>query len=330
MKLVDRLLALPLVGKLVGANTLILLAAALVLARGGGARDDAVLMIVALAVSFAINVLLVWVALRPLTGLEATAKRIQAGDFAARVPRSRIADRDLSRIGQTLNELVDRLTGDRARMRELATQVIQAQDAERARVARELHDSTAQTIAAALLQVGALSASPDVAPAMQAKLGTVRRTVADALEEVRSMAHTMYPRVLDDLGLGPALEWLASRAQDASGITVRVECPAGGGAAVPPAAAAVLYRVAQEGLRNAVTHSGATTIMLRLDVDDDRACIEVRDDGHGFDPVAADRRRAGMGLFAMRERAALVDGEVEIASAPGSGTRVRATVPLGG
>lgn len=323
----DTLLALPLVVKLVGANTLILLAAAVVIVATGADWDGGWLMVAALAASFGVNVLLVWVALRPLFWLEDTAKRIQEGDLEARVPRSRIADRDLTRIGNTLNHLVDRLTGDRARMRALATQVIRAQDEERARVARELHDSTAQTLAAAMLHIRALAAT-GVDGTLKSKLTMVGDTVADALEEVRSMAHTMYPRVLDDLGLGAALEWLAGRTQDATGIAVRVEHDVAE-TSVPPTAAAVLYRVAQEGLRNAVVHSGATEIVLRVEADRRTASIEVTDNGRGFDTEAADRRRGGMGLFAMHERAALVDGTVEIYSVPGRGTRVTASVPIG-
>lgn len=325
--LLDRILAVPLVGKLIGANTLILIAAAVVLLRAGAGTEDWLFVVAALAATFAVNVLLVWVALRPLIGLEETAQRIEEGDLAARVERSRLADRDIRRIGQALNLLVDRLTGDRARMRALASQVVRAQDEERARVARELHDSTAQTLAAAMLQIRALAAN-GVDPVLESKLTVVRDTVAEALEEVRSMAHTMYPRVLDDLGLGPALEWLAGRAEDATGVSVRVEHDVAGDP-VPATAAAVLYRVAQEGLRNALTHSGATEIVLRVEADDVRASIEVADNGCGFDPLLADQRRPGMGLFAMRERAALVDGTVEIYSVPGRGTRVTATVPLG-
>lgn len=326
--LLDALLAIPLVGKLVGANALILLAASVELVRDEDAQSGGVIAVVALAASFAVNVLLVWVALRPLAGLETMARHIEAGELDARVPRSAIADRDLARIGDTLNQLVDRLTGDRARMRELATQVIRAQDEERARVARELHDSTAQTFAAALLQLRALS-SHVADPVLQARLATVRETVAEGLEEVRTMAHTMYPRILDDLGLGPALEWLAARAQDATGIVVRVERD-DAGPAVPATVGSVLYRVAQEGLQNALAHSGATNVVIRMHVDARTASIEIEDDGRGFDPEAVDRSRAGMGLFAMRERAALVDGTLEIQGARRRGTLVKATVPLAG
>jgi signal transduction histidine kinase len=321
----DRLLAVPLVGKLVGANSLLVVVAAIAIGRRGWLDEAGVVTVVALVASFAVNVFLVWLALRPLSGLETMASRVHDGDYAARVPPSRLADRDMRRVGETLNELVDRLTGDRARMRDLAVQVIRAQDEERARVARELHDSTAQTLAAVLLHLRAVP-SEHLDPAATAKLAVVRDSVADALEEVRTMAHQMYPRILDDLGLGAALQRLASRAEDATGTPVRFEdeCL---GASLPREVASVLYRVAQEALGNALSHSSASSVGLRVAVDDRAASIEVTDDGRGFDP--ADRTRSGMGTFTMRERVALVNGTLEIESAPGVGTRVRARVPLG-
>ena len=320
-----RILAVPLVGKLIGANALLVVAAAALVLRVG-TLEDVTIVVAALLASFAVNVALVRIALRPLTGLEVTAARLEAGDLAARVPPSRVADRDLARIGRTLNHLVDRLTGDRARMQELASQVIHAQDAERSRIARELHDSIAQTLAAVLLQVRAVALSVDDA-AIRRRLEPVRATVADALEEVRTMSHVMYPRVLDDLGLGSALRWLATRAEESSGILVRLE-ESMGGVVLRHDAASVLYRVAQEALQNAVAHAGATRVILRLELLGDTVRLEVVDDGRGFDPVTATERRRGMGLFAIRERAALVGGRVEIDSAAGRGTTVAATVPI--
>ena len=133
-----------------------------------------------------------------------TARRVSAGDLEARVPPSVLADRDMARVGTTLNTLLDRLTDDRARVRRLAAQVISAQDEERARVARELHDSTAQMLAAVMLQLGA-AAQESSRPRSTTRLATMRELVAEALEEVRTLSHTMHPRVLDDLGLAAAL-----------------------------------------------------------------------------------------------------------------------------
>lgn len=324
-----RFLAVPLRFKLLGANALIVGAALAALAFGdrlaGGTLTPATVLVGALVLTSVVNVLLVSAALQPLSELERTASRIWHGDLQARVPTSPLADQELQRVGRTLNLLLDGLTSDRARMRQLASQVISAQDQERSRVARELHDSTAQTLTAAMLQIGALVRMQP--PEHAAQLETLRSLVAAALEEVRSLAHTIYPRVLDDLGLPAALEWLARQTRDSSALGVVVEAEVRADA-VPPAAAAVLYRVAQEALRNVVLHAEARSVQLTLTLHDDVAMLVVEDDGRGFVVDEAEKRRPGMGLFAMRERASLVNGRVAIASTPGSGTRITAEVPV--
>ena len=142
------MLEVPLRWKLVGANAVIFIAAgvALWLGRDRSLVDSLPIIAGALLLSFAATLFLVHIALRPLHELEETARRVHRGDLAARVGRSAVADRDMRRIGETLNLLLDSLTSDRSRMRQLAAKVIRAQDEERARLARELHDSTAQLL----------------------------------------------------------------------------------------------------------------------------------------------------------------------------------------
>ncbi|MFN2566528.1 MAG: sensor histidine kinase [Gemmatimonadaceae bacterium] len=323
-----RVLEVPLRWKLVGANAAILIAAgtALWVGRDQPVSRSAPVIVGALVLSFAVNLLLVHVALRPLAALEETARRVSRGDLAARVARSAVADRDMARIGQTINLLLDSLTADRSRMRQLAAKVIRAQDEERARLARELHDSTAQVLAAAMLQLSAATTRGRDDPELARSLDTLRQLVAAALEEVRTMSHAIHPRVLDDLGLVEALEWLARQTAETAGLEVDVE--AAFDAEIAPTSASALYRVAQEALRNAVTHSGASRIRIWITGDRSSATLEVVDDGSGFDVDAAEARRPGMGLFSIRERVSLVGGTVEIHSIHGRGTRVTATVPL--
>lgn len=325
-----RLLAVPLLTKIVGANAIIVALAALIALRMhdlvGPGRELAGVMIVALVVSLFVNLSLVAVALQPMRDLEETAGRVWRGDLEARVPGSLLADRDMSRIGGTLNALLDGLTADRERMRRLAAQVISAQDEERSRIARELHDSTAQSLAALVLQLGAATRDcPD--EMVGARLEEIRGLAGAVLEEVRTLSHTVHPRVLEDLGLEAALEWLARNTQASSGVEIAVET-SGDVGSIPPSAAAVLYRVAQEALSNAVRHADAESIAVTVAVDGGTAALEVADDGRGFDPAEAESRRPGMGLFSMRERVSLADGRLNIISAPAAGTRVLATVPF--
>ncbi|HEU4642020.1 MAG TPA: sensor histidine kinase [Gemmatimonadaceae bacterium] len=324
------LLGVPLMVKIIGANVLIvLIASAIALGvhdlRGPG-RLMAVIMIVALMVSLLVNLALVFIAFRPLLQLEETAGRVWRGDLDARVPHSIIADRDMARVGGTINVLLDGLVTDRARMRRLASQVIGAQDEERARIARELHDSTAQTLAALMLQLSAaVRDSRD--PALAVRLAEIKAMAETVLEEVRTLSHTVHPRVLDDLGLAAALEWLARHTRESADITVTVDT-LGDASLLPPAVASVLYRVAQEALGNVVRHAAASSVVVLLRVGAETATLEVADDGRGFDVEEAEARRPGMGLFSMQERVALVNGHLDVTSAPGDGTRVVASVPF--
>ena len=329
MQMIERILRVPLLAKLAGANLIIVVAALIgvVVERRLDTPATAVSILgLALAASLIVNVVLVYVALQPLSDLELTATRLSAGDMDARVPTSVLADRDMARIGTTLNALLDTLTADRARERQLAAQVISAQDGERARVARELHDSTAQTITAILLQLGAAARESTSEP-LNARIATLRELAAEALEEVRSMSHTMHPRVLDDLGLAAALEWLARQAREQGPMNVDVDA-AEVNVPIPPAIAAALYRVAQEALRNAARHANASRVDIRLRQDGGTAMLEIEDDGVGFDVAQAEKRRPGMGMFSMRERVGLVNGRLTVNSVRGRGTSIVAIVPL--
>ena len=327
--LVERALSVPLLGKLVGANLLIVLAALAGVAaerRFNASGNVVPILGVALGTSLLVNLALVYVALRPLNDLEDAAARVSAGDLEARVAPSVLADRDMARVGTTLNGVLDRLMEDRARVRRLAAQVISAQDEERARVARELHDSTAQILTAVMLQLGAAARESDSAP-LSERIATLRELAAEALEEVRSLSHTMHPRILDDLGLPAALEWLGRQTRSQTSLDVHVNVE-DGAAGIPSPIGSVLYRVAQEALRNAVRHADAGLVEVQLGRQGGTAVLEVRDDGHGFDVRSAEERRPGMGLFSMRERVALVNGKLIVTSDRGRGTRVVATVPL--
>jgi len=324
-----RVLAFPLAGKLAGANILIVVAAlGTTMALHGSAPADRELLAIvglSLAISLAINLVLVALALRPLRALESTAARVRNGDLDARVIASPLADRTVRRVGDAINLLLDELVEDRNRVRRLATEVIRAGDKERARLARELHDSTAQTLSAVVMQLAA--AIPRVQPPeIAARLETVRGAVVDALEEVRTLSHTVHPRVLDDLGLTAALRNLAGELGSRTGVPISVDVPPGIND-LPAASTSVLYRIAQEALTNALKHGEPSGIEVRLQRDDYRATLEVTDDGQGFDPADLSHHRSGLGIFSMRERVALVNGVFELVSGPGMGTRVRATVP---
>ena len=321
-------LGVPLIGKIAGANAIIVGVAVAVAVMGGMVGQGSQLWVVllgALGLGLGVNAILVFIALRPLKDLEETAQRVSRGELGARVTGSVVADAGIQRVGNTLNILLDKLDADRARMRTLADDVIQAGDRERANIARELHDSTAQTLAALLLELTVLSAQSSD-PELGQRITKIRSIVSDVLEEVRLLAHTVHPRVLDDLGLGAALQLLARESLERSSVRVTYTGPTRV-TSIEGASASALYRVAQEAVGNAIRHARAKSITIRLTVGASEAELEIADDGMGFAPEVVEQRRPGLGLFTMRERAALVGGRLTLHSGVGQGTRVSVIVP---
>ncbi|HEX6941398.1 MAG TPA: sensor histidine kinase [Gemmatimonadaceae bacterium] len=326
---VAALLRVPLIGKIAGANALIVTAAVLVSHFSGMVGQDSrlwLLLLASLGLGLIVNAILVLIALRPLKDLEHTARSVWQGELDARVPASPVADAGIQRVGNTLNVLLDGLMADRVKLRTLANQIIRTGDQERASIARELHDSTAQSLAALLLELSVL-ASENTEPLLDARITRIRTIVSDVLDEVRLVAHTVHPRVLDDLGLAAALQLLARETQERSGVTVTCAGPANL-RSMDPASASTLYRVSQEAVGNAIRHAQATRVSIGIAQRNETVELEVIDDGIGFNTVDAERQRPGMGLFTMRERAALVGGRLTLQSVPGSGTRVLVTVPM--
>jgi len=212
--------------------------------------------------------------------------------------------------------------------REFSGQLIEAQEEERAWVARELHDDLIQRVGLIGQEVAGLRTlirNPDAA---LHHLTGLEAELRDLGEEIRRLAHRMHPSVLDNLGLPAALRTLAQEVEAADQLPVRVvvDEPV---APLSPAAALTLYRVAQEALRNVVKHAAAGEATVRLSREQGGASLEVVDAGRGFDSTANDMRR-GLGVTSMTERARLVRGTVRIVSAPGRGTRTTAWVPGNG
>ena len=318
-------LRVPLAAKLIGANLAVvgvLVGAWLVVGGDIGALSAAVIGGVVL-----LHLALVTVALRPILDLEAVAARVWRGDYGARVARSNVADQEVLRIGSMFNILLDGLASDRARMRDLAAQVIEASDRERAAIARELHDSTAQQVAALQFQLSA-AARDARDPLLAARLAGVRDAAQSILAEVQQLSQSVHSAVLETLGLEAALRRLArdTGAEAAVDFDVHAEVR---GQRLPRNVESALYRAAEEAVRNVARHSSARHARITLDVGSS-ATLRVHDDGRGFDGSVLADRHAGTGLILLGERLALVDGALEIQTAIGGGTTITASVPLGG
>jgi len=317
-------LRVPLVAKLVGANLLVVgLLTAMWLMLGGPFNGVVILVIVAVV---GVHLGLALIALRPIRDLESVATHVWNGNYGVRVERSAVADREVLRVGSMFNILLDGLATDRAKMRLLAAEVIAAGDRERAALARELHDSVAQHLAAVMLQLSAAERD-STDPLVVERLREARDSAEYALDEARALSHALHPGVLDDLGLEAALRKLARDSSRGNGVDVDVNYAARP-KRLPRDVEGVLYRVAQEAVRNATTHASARRIRVSVHQSDDEATLSVHDDGVGFNLAEADARRGGMGLTSMRERVDLLDGRLDINTASGSGTTISATIPL--
>lgn len=317
------MLRVPLLWKLLGAN--VVLVAAMLLARIAFPSTSRVAELsVLLALSFVATGALVWLALRPVADVEATAARVSEGDYAARVPPSSIADREIARLATTMNRLLDRVEADRKRIHYLAGRNVRARDLERQSVARELRESFAQSLTGVAMQLSAAQQATE-GSAFAAQLEQSRATLHDLTEEMRSVAETLYPGTLEEFGLLNALEALARRVSRRSGVRVQVST-AGFLKPIPSRAGSALYHVAEEALRNIEQHSQATHARMTLSTNG-VVTLEVDDDGRGIDMTLNDPLQAGLGLFSAKAVLALTGGELQISSGPSLGTRVIARVP---
>jgi two-component system sensor histidine kinase UhpB len=282
------------------------------------------------AIGALLSVTMNWVvlrlALRPLDGITRTVEKVRKGNLQARAGRDPFSDPQIETLRETLNAMLDQLDEHGERLRALSSQIIKAQEEERLRIARELHDETAQALASLLVRQRVAERSPDAA-SLQRTMADLRALTSGALEGVRRMALELRPTMLDDLGLVAAVEAFARQFSQRTGIPVDVRMTRRP-ERLPPEVELVAFRVIQEALSNVARHSGASRAEVRLGASAGLVTLSVADDGHGFELEAAlDSRQRSLGLFGMRERAALVGGRLSLDSAPGRGTRVLLEIP---
>jgi signal transduction histidine kinase len=329
LRLSAAVLGIPLEIKLLGANAIILGVAVLALMEPirlqTGQLSDIYVVAAALIIGAIVNFSLVKLALGPIDALQRVARLVSEGRLSARVPASIVADRELTNLSTTINEMLDTLSAGRDRMRKLGAEVVYAEERERAQVARELHDSVGQTLAAASFQVAAAAheignhvASP--------RLATVRELLRTALEEIRNVSRSLHPRVASDLGLPAALEALGDATQQRSLVNVRVDVDISG-VVIPLGLSATLYRVAQEALRNVERHADAGHATVSLRARAGYVELEINDDGRGL-AGPLEKKRAETALAGIRERLSLAGGELHIDTAADRGTRVIAWVGM--
>lgn len=321
----DRRRYLPLFHRVAGINALLVLLAVavsiVVLVPGHESSykidQEGVLLALAVALVVLLNLLLLRRIVRPVQQLTALARTVDLTDPRLQLPDAE-PNSEAGELALTFNEMLARL---RAERREATGRVLAGQEAERLRIARELHDQVGQELTAALLLLSRLQAS---APEkLRPTVLETQSSVRASLEDVRRLAIELRPEALDDLGLESALAVLCDRFAGRSGLDVSCRI-AGELPALSPDAELVIYRVAQEALTNVARHSESTRAELTLQPDDGRVLLTVRDEGQG---LAADLA-PGSGIRGMRERAGLIGAALEIRNDPGGGCEVRLRVPL--
>ena len=225
----------------------------------------------------------------------------------------------LIRLENTARSRFEDLLSAHVEMEKLSQRILEVQEEERRKIARELHDEVSQTLGAILVDLGHIEATGAQARHLEA----VKRLTERAIVNVRNLCLLLRPSMLDDLGLIPALHWQARETMRRTGIQVSVMADESE-LELPDSHRTAVYRVVQEALANAARHSGATQVHILVRPQNGRLQIVIEDNGCGFDP----RHTRGLGLLGMQERVSHLNGEFHIETSPGKGTILRIELPL--
>jgi two-component system sensor histidine kinase UhpB len=278
---------------------------------------DLAILLIALVVMLVANGLLLRRLFRPLARL---AERMDTADVLRGGQRLPVDSRgEIGALERSFNRMLERLEKER---RDAGAHALHAQEQERERLARGLHDEVGQSMTAVLLQLKRLAA--DASAQQRSQLAEAQEVVKTSLDDVRRLAQELRPELLDHLGLASALAELASGFEQRTRVRVRRQLEQG----LPPldpGVELVVYRVAQESLTNVARHARASEVLLSLEHGTGSVVLRVIDNGQGFDPEHVE----GGGLRGIRERALIVGGAIAIKPGPTGGVEVRLEVPNG-
>ena len=333
-RLLRPLLAIPVFYKVLIANSLIIFIGA----TGGTylasqlnklpAAPTILIIFVAVGwlVSVVFNFVVLQIAFRPLMSLEKVMQRVQVGERSLRAPMTG-TDPQADQIASTFNMMLEAIDESN---RQRATQIINAQEEERKRIARELHDETSQVLTSLLISLAIVEESVTTQEARE-RIAETRRLAHQTLRAIRNLSIDLRPSALDDLGLLPALRWYVKEYLHKTSIDVDFKA-SGIKERLSNEMETVLYRIVQEALTNVAKHAHADKAWVTLQGDATAIVATIRDNGRGFDlnklQKAPGQERGGWGLVGMYERAQLLEGTLDIESQPGHGTIIRARIPL--
>jgi two-component system sensor histidine kinase UhpB len=284
-----------------------------------------IFIVVGWLVSIALNFVVLQVAFRPLQDLGKVMNRVQVGERSLRAPTTGV-DPEADQLAQTFNMMLEAID-DATRLR--ASQIINAQEQERKRIARELHDETSQVLTSLLISLAILEESITTQEARD-RIADTRKLAHQTLRAIRNLSIDLRPSALDDLGLLPALRWYVKEYQQKCSIDVEFVAH-GFKQRLPAEVETALYRIVQESLTNTARHANAHKVLITMKEDADAVYVTIKDDGRGFDVgtlLKTPDQERGLGLAGMNERAVLLDGSLTIHSRSGHGTTIEVHIPL--
>src|SRR6266571_7250680 len=276
-------------------------------------------------VSVFFNFVVLQIAFRPLMDLGRVMNRVQAGERSLRARLTGV-DPQADQLARTFNTMLEAID-EATRLR--ASQIINAQEQERKRIARELHDETSQVLTSLLISLAILEESITTQEARE-RIADTRRLAHQTLRAIRNLSIDLRPSALDDLGLLPALRSYVKEYQQKCSIEVEF-LATGFKERLPAEMETALYRIVQESLTNTARHANARKVSIVLNEEADEVYATITDDGHGFDVetlLKTPGQERGLGLAGMKERALLLDGSLIINSSSGHGTTVEVRIPL--
>jgi two-component system sensor histidine kinase UhpB len=282
-------------------------------------------------ITLLVNRLIIRTALYPLHELGDAIEKVHSSRINIPDSLKNYTDPDIQRLIITIDAMLNRMASYTGQLQAISERAINAQEAERVRIARSLHDDTAQSISMLIIHLDRLSSLiPEDRTDIAHYIGDAQNVATRLLENLRKIIWDLRPSILDDLGLCSAIRWFARSNLEKGGVAVEF-LAADEAMRLPPYVETMLFRIAQEAISNILHHANATKVSIRLWTANQQIWLEIQDDGCGFDAEktaeeAVDRKQ--LGLLGIEERVSLVGGVVQVESTKGSGTCLHVHIPL--
>jgi signal transduction histidine kinase len=297
----------------------------------GNVRLILLFSFVGILITLLVNRVIIKTALYPLHELGDALEQVNSGQIHIPDSLKNYKDPDIRRLVIAIDSMLTRIANHTSQLQAISERAINAQEEERVRIARSLHDDTAQSISMLIIHLERLgNLLPAGAPDVTRYIADSQSVATKLLENLRKIIWDLRPSILDDLGLFSAIRWFARTNLEKAGVKVDFHASSEI-TRLPPHLETMLFRIAQEAISNILRHAHAGKVGIRLWTAEEQVWLEIKDDGQGFDIEKTTERAVDqkqLGLLGIQERASLVHGGVKIVSSPESGTRLQVHIPL--